>query len=243
MMNVHDRECLRSILHERRDAVADRWYDAIADTGFVPISAGTARRRLGDLLDRAIALLLDEPVERMEARALGVALAEMRYIHAEVVGRTLDALATHLLVGLPDAQALALYPRLVTLCGELAIGHATRACAILLAEQEEMRAAGETARQRAEDDLWASEARFRAIFEDAAVGITLVDMTERRALLGNPALAHMLGYERDELYNLLFSAVTHPDDEPASMTLYRELVAGRRDHYQLEKRYLRKDGA
>ena len=242
MMNVHDRERLRSILHERRDAVADRWYDAVAGAGFVPISADTARRRLGGLLDRVIALLLDEPVERLEARALGAALAEMRYIHTEVVGRTLDALATPLLAGLPAAQALVLYPRLVTLCGELAIGYATRARAILLAEQEELRAAGETARRRAEDDLWASEARFRAIFEDAAVGITLVDMAERRTLLGNPALARMLGYEQDELYNLLFSAVTHPDDEPASMTLYRELAAGRRDHYQLEKRYVRKDG-
>ena len=84
------------------------------------------------------------------------------------------------------------------------------------------------------------EARFRAIFEAAALGIGHFTLDGRIAE-SNRALELMLGYTHDELQGMPFTRVTHPDDLPAEQSLFAEVAAGRRDSYQLEKRFLRKN--
>jgi len=86
-----------------------------------------------------------------------------------------------------------------------------------------------------------SEARFRAIFEGAAIGIGLADL-DRRPLMVNPALARLTGRDGVGADEHGFGSATHPEDAAQDRALFAELVAGRRDHYQLEKRYLRPDG-
>ncbi|MEW5988169.1 MAG: response regulator [Chloroflexota bacterium] len=95
--------------------------------------------------------------------------------------------------------------------------------------------------RRTETALWEQEARFRAIFEKGAVGIGLADMSGR-FLETNAALQNMLGYSAAELRGLSFLEVTHPDERDRDGKLFAELVAGQRDYYQVEKRYVRKDG-
>jgi PAS domain S-box-containing protein len=90
-------------------------------------------------------------------------------------------------------------------------------------------------------ELQRSEAWFRSIFEDAAVGITVVD-AQGHILASNPALQEMLGYSAAELEGLTFAEITHPDDVAASAEAYQAFVAGQGDHYRLEKRYVRRDG-
>jgi PAS domain S-box-containing protein len=90
-------------------------------------------------------------------------------------------------------------------------------------------------------ELRASEARFRAIFEHAAVGVGLGD-TDGRLLAANPALQEMLGYSEEELKGITYTELTHPDDLAVSAELYGELVAGQCDDYTVETRYVRKDG-
>lgn len=85
------------------------------------------------------------------------------------------------------------------------------------------------------------EKRFRAIFDWAAVGIAHVNL-ESKIVESNPALEKMLGYGRAELQNVPVTRITYPDDIAADLELYQELIAGKREHYQIEKRYLRKDG-
>ncbi len=89
-------------------------------------------------------------------------------------------------------------------------------------------------------DLQASQARLRTIYDSAAIGIALADV-EGRILESNPALQAMLGYGADELCGMVFTEFTHPKDVTADMDLFRELVAGRRQDYSLDKRYIRKD--
>ncbi len=96
-------------------------------------------------------------------------------------------------------------------------------------------------RRRSEEALRRSEARFRMIFEGAALGICLGVKTGVAAE-ANPAMAQMLGYSADELRHIHFSAYTHPDDAEADSRLYEELAEGKRERYQMEKRYVRKDG-
>jgi two-component system NtrC family sensor kinase len=89
--------------------------------------------------------------------------------------------------------------------------------------------------------LRASQARLRAIFEGAAVGVGVSD-AEGQMVECNPALTAITGYSAEELLTMRFADFTHPDDVGADMALLRELVAGERDAYQMEKRYVRKDG-
>jgi len=86
-----------------------------------------------------------------------------------------------------------------------------------------------------------TEKRFRKIFEEAAIGMSLVDMGGN-ILDTNPAFLNMLGYNRDELCNKPFQEVLHPEDVPASVQLFKELVRGNRDAFSRENRYLHKDG-
>jgi PAS domain S-box-containing protein len=90
-------------------------------------------------------------------------------------------------------------------------------------------------------DLQRSEARFRSVFEDAAMGITLVDQAARM-LATNPALQRMLGWSAEELRGRTVYEITHPADRASSQALYQEFLSGACDRYRVEKRYLRKDG-
>ncbi|MEJ2671981.1 MAG: PAS domain S-box protein, partial [Deltaproteobacteria bacterium] len=98
-----------------------------------------------------------------------------------------------------------------------------------------------SARKEAEAALQESEALFRAIFEGAAIGIALTD-TDGRILTINPAFEQSLGYCLQELAGTTFATITHADDISTSVEFLKELLAGRRDHYRLEKRYICKDG-
>jgi PAS domain S-box-containing protein len=89
--------------------------------------------------------------------------------------------------------------------------------------------------------LHASQARLQAIFDCAAIGIALTD-SEGRILESNPAMQAMLGYSADELRELVFTDFTHPEDVTADLNQFQELVAGKRNRYSLDKRYVRKDG-
>jgi len=96
-------------------------------------------------------------------------------------------------------------------------------------------------RKRAEMALRESEDRFRAIFENAGIGMALGDL-EGHAIKSNAALQEMLGYTGEELRRLAFTEYTHPDDRELDWNLFRELGEGRRDRYDIEKRDIRKDG-
>ncbi len=99
-----------------------------------------------------------------------------------------------------------------------------------------------TERRKTEEALQASEALFRTIFEDSAVGIYLVDVSGQ-LLESNEALQQMLGYSGDELRTLTVKDYTYPADYDAENLRYKEMLDGVIDSYQIEKRYVRKDGS
>ncbi|MGC9524799.1 MAG: PAS domain S-box protein [Limnospira sp.] len=95
-------------------------------------------------------------------------------------------------------------------------------------------------RQQAEAELLKERARFRAMFDAAAIGIALVDDTGH-PFTTNRALQNFLGYSAEELGKMTFADFTHPADRSVDRQLYQELISGERNVYQLEKRYIRKD--
>lgn len=88
----------------------------------------------------------------------------------------------------------------------------------------------------------ASEMRFEATFELAAIGIALV-APDGRWLRVNQSLCQIVGYTQDELLALTFQDITHPDDLHSDLKFVRQMLANEIRQYSLEKRYLRKDGS
>lgn len=95
--------------------------------------------------------------------------------------------------------------------------------------------------KRAQLALRESEERFRLTFDEAPIGMALVAL-DGRFLRVNRALCDIVGYTADELTGLTFQAITHPDDLNADLELAERLSRGEIPRYQLEKRYVRKDG-
>ncbi|MBN1261136.1 MAG: PAS domain S-box protein [Anaerolineae bacterium] len=96
--------------------------------------------------------------------------------------------------------------------------------------------------ERRTNALRTSHARFQAIFQDSAIGIALID-DQGCIVTSNPALQEILGYPEDELAGIPLARLTQSERDTNDMDLYCELIAGKRDHYQWEGQYTRKDGA
>ncbi len=89
----------------------------------------------------------------------------------------------------------------------------------------------------------AAEARFRVIFEQAPLGVVLVDSLDGRIIEGNRRFADIIGRRPDTLPGLDQTEFTHPDDVPVSLDRIAQLTRGEIAGYGLKKRYLRPDGA
>jgi PAS domain S-box-containing protein len=96
-------------------------------------------------------------------------------------------------------------------------------------------------REQAERALWDSEAQLHAIFDEAAVSISVVDRSGR-TVRTNAALRAWLGYTEPDLARKLFTEFSPPEDVAEDWRRFQELMAGQRAAYQLEKRYRCKDG-
>lgn len=96
-------------------------------------------------------------------------------------------------------------------------------------------------RKIAEAALVESEMRFRSAFETAAHGMALVS-TEGRFLKVNSALCAMVGYSEAELLATDFQTLTHPEDLAVDLGYVHDLLEGRIESYQMEKRYFHKTG-
>ena len=97
-------------------------------------------------------------------------------------------------------------------------------------------------RKRAEQALRKSEERWRFVFENSAIGVALTDLNGR-FLATNHVYQTMVGYTEEELRGLCFLDVTHEDYREANWALVTELLEGKRRQFQIEKKYLRKDGS
>jgi PAS domain S-box-containing protein len=97
-------------------------------------------------------------------------------------------------------------------------------------------------RKRAEEALRKSEERWRAVFENSAIGVALADLNGR-FLATNSAYQKMLGYTEEEIRKLTFLDLTHEDYRESNWEFITELLEGRRKQFQIEKQYWRKDGS
>jgi PAS domain S-box-containing protein len=100
-----------------------------------------------------------------------------------------------------------------------------------------------TERKQVEASLQASEKRFKALFEQAAVGVSQADAVTGRFVQVNQRYCDIVGYSREELEQLTIVSITHPLDLAGDLLTSQQMKAGVIREFSREKRYIRKDGS
>lgn len=83
--------------------------------------------------------------------------------------------------------------------------------------------------------------KYRLVFKEAALGMAIVD-PEGYTRVTNTYFQKMMGYSEEELNQMTFGEFTHPDDLEKDLNLYQQVLDREIDHYEMEKRYIHKDG-
>jgi PAS domain S-box-containing protein len=94
--------------------------------------------------------------------------------------------------------------------------------------------------RQVEDELRSSQARFRTIFDQAHLGMVLIDLNER-VMESNPAFAQMLGSETLERQHRRFTDFIHPASSAQMRRTLRRLLSGKDSHVSIEARYKHND--
>jgi diguanylate cyclase (GGDEF)-like protein/PAS domain S-box-containing protein len=222
-------------------AFVSAWTAALAGQIYLPLSREELEQFLGGLAARLADAAAGEPVDAGAARRVGAILVEADLVGLDVLAATVQALGTHPITAAGDGACPG-GARLPALQAALVAGYVERLWERILDQQESVRQAEVSARRQVESALRSSEARFRAVFANARIGIGLADMSGR-IVDANQAFASMLGYTIGEFCQLHVSDFVYPDDAAGMWQTYQEIIAGRRDYAQLEKRYRHRDGS
>ncbi|MEU9127222.1 EAL domain-containing protein [Kitasatospora sp. NPDC048540] len=209
----------------------DAWAGLLRAGHGSAVHPGTLSRLAGrsaDLLHRA---RQDEEFDARLAEQAGAMLVDSHFTDPAVLA---DAVVLLQRYPVRDGRGPAL-------CGAFAAGWAAALRERTLREQEAIRLAADTARQEVERALRSSEARFRALFESAAIGIGLGD-TEGNILAVNRALQEIFGAGPEDMRGRRVNDLVHPEDTPGVWEAYEELISGKRDYFQFDKPYYRHDG-
>jgi len=86
------------------------------------------------------------------------------------------------------------------------------------------------------------EKKFRSIYEQAPIGIAVLDSINGRFKQINKKYCAITGYSQEEMLNLTFQELTYPDDLQADLDQMQKLLAGQTSSFHMEKRYIRKNG-
>ena len=112
---------------------------------------------------------------------------------------------------------------------------------LLEKEVEQRKHAEAELAKHAAEELHQSEERFRVMFDSAGIGIALVGM-DRRPLEANAAMIKMTGYTPEEFFQKTGAELSYPEDADIGIPELKEVLDGKLNTYQIEKRYVRKDG-
>ncbi|MFF5142857.1 putative bifunctional diguanylate cyclase/phosphodiesterase [Streptomyces sp. NPDC013157] len=213
---------------------------------FPVTSTSLTRREFEELLlplaRRLSEILLAHGFDTDEARQVGAALIDAHCTDPEALTRSLDCVDAYLVLYCgEDGPQDELRMRSSRIQHAMAAGFAQALRERTLAEQEAIAQAALRAQGVVAQALHASEARFRAVFEGAAIGIGIADL-EGNVLQVNGALLRMFGGSEQTLRGRRVVEWAHPEDAPQTWRLYEELVRGEREHYHVEKAFNRSDG-
>ncbi|MFJ8685246.1 putative bifunctional diguanylate cyclase/phosphodiesterase [Micromonospora wenchangensis] len=220
------------------------WARAVRRLGFVPMSTDETERLLLAHTVRLVQALLAEEFSAAPAEEVGRALVEAHLTEPRILDWSVRALGEQLpqRVLPPDDPPPDLAVRVAALQGGLAAGFGRALRDRTFSQQERIARSAWQARDSVERALRDSEARFRAVFTGAVIGIGIAGI-DGQIIDVNQSFADMLGYTPEELRQTNVASLFHPDDAAGMWELYQELIEGKHDSVRVEKRYYRKDGS
>ncbi|MFG3582710.1 putative bifunctional diguanylate cyclase/phosphodiesterase [Streptomyces sp. NPDC047990] len=227
---------------DRLRRFATIWSRAVFPVTSTSLTRPEFEQQLIPLARRLSEALRARTFQAAEGQAVGAAIVSAHCTDPEALSRTLDCVDAYLVLYCgEDGPQEALRTRSARLQHAMAAGFAQALRERTLSEQEAIYQAALNARSTVAEALHASEARFRAVFEGAAIGIAIADL-EGNILQANGALLRMFGGSEQTMRGRRVPEWTHPDDAPQVWKLYEELVSGEREHYHVEKAFYRPDG-
>ncbi|MET8232294.1 EAL domain-containing protein [Micromonospora sp. NPDC005298] len=220
------------------------WARAVRRLGFVPLSAAETERLLLAYTVRLARAVRAEPFTARPAEEVGRALVEAHLTEPRALEWALRSLGADFprRVLAAEGWPADLSERIAAVQGGLAAGYARALRDRTFDQQERIARSAWQARDEVEQALRDSEARFRAVFTGAAIGIGIAGVNGQ-IIDVNQAFADMLGYSIEELRRTNVAELFHPDDAAGMWDLYQEMIEGKQDSARLEKRYYRKDGS
>jgi diguanylate cyclase (GGDEF)-like protein/PAS domain S-box-containing protein len=227
---------------DRVSRFATIWSRALFPLTATSLTRPEFEKLLLPLAHRLRAALHARVFDAEEARRIGAELVAAHCTDPETLSRTLDVVEAYLVLYCgDDGPHEDLAARGARIQHAMAAGFAEALRERTRAEQEAISRAALGARAAVERALHVSEARFRAVFEGAALGISIADM-DGVIVEANDALAGMFGGLVSSLRGTNVRDWAHPDDAPTVWRLYEELVKGTREYFQTEKPFYRHDG-
>ncbi|MFE2532237.1 putative bifunctional diguanylate cyclase/phosphodiesterase [Streptomyces sp. NPDC059371] len=227
---------------DRLRRFATIWSRAVFPVTSTSLTRPEFEEQLLPLARRLSEALRARTFEAAEGRGVGAALVAAHCTDPEALSRALDCVDAYLVLYCgEDGPKEALRTRSARLQHAMAAGYAEALRERTLAEQQAISQAALTARSAVAEALHDSEARFRAVFEGAAIGIAIADL-EGNILQANGALLRMFGGSEQTMRGRRVPEWTHAEDAPQVWRLYEELVRGEREHYHVEKAFYRPDG-
>lgn len=243
----------RAAVREQHSGLEDRiarfatiWGRAIFPVTATSLTRPEFERHLVPLTRTLTEALHARPFDASPAQRVGAELVAVHCTDPEALAGTLGVVESYLVLYCgPDGAGAESTEEYRSRCARLQHGIAAGFARALrertLKEQEAIARSALTARADAQQALHASEERFRAVFEGAAIGIGIADL-EGNVLEVNDTLLQMFGGLEGHVRSRNVSEWGHPDDTPHVWRMYGELVRGEREHYRVEKPYYRNDG-
>jgi diguanylate cyclase (GGDEF)-like protein/PAS domain S-box-containing protein len=222
------------------------WSRAIFPATATSLTRPEFEQLLLPLARRLCRALHERPFDPATAHEVGSALIDAHCTDPDALVRTLGVVESYLVLYCtdgagPPSAAEEFRARSSRLQHGIAAGFARQLRERTLREQEAIARSALSARSEAQQALHATEERFRAVFEGAAVGIGIAAL-DGTILEVNETLTRMFGGLDAQVRGRKVSEWGHPEDTAQVWRMYGELVRGERDHYRCEKAFYRGDG-
>ncbi|WP_460958639.1 putative bifunctional diguanylate cyclase/phosphodiesterase [Parasphingorhabdus pacifica] len=205
------------------------------------MTSGEVKDRLREFTDRIVEALLADPFDPAPAREVGADLVAVQFISAESLSRTVGLFGDELVSVLDVNGPTGWRSRVAQLQAELCAGFVHAARKRTLDEQEAIRQTVLDARGSVEQALRVSEARFRAIFVGAGIGIGIGDAAGN-IIEVNDAMGEILGAAPARLRGMHVQEFTLPDDSEQFREAYEQLARGEREQFRFDQRFIRFNG-
>lgn len=230
-------------LEDRLSRFATIWSRAIFPVTATSLTRPEFEEHLLPLARQLSEALHTRPFDPAAAQRVGGALVDAHCTDPDALSRTLGVVDAYLVLYCGSGQEPAddSRARCARLQHALAAGYALALRERTLTEQEAIARSALAARSVAMEALHATETRFRAVFEDAAIGIGIADL-DGNVLEVNDTLTRMFGGLEHHVRGRKVNEWAHPEDRPLTWNMYEELVRGEREHYRVEKPFYRNDG-